>query len=297
MAIASPGEQVAGPNCVPSRYGLLSVAEVQDMPDGHWQAGFTWDRESCEDLEVRTIACQFDTPKTTDGSGLSFPESDGFVTIAPFDCSVAGLTLSDAWMHAEARLNQGEARTIERAFWTGMDAEGNPIRGTLGVDPAIVAAPQLAPDPVTDLTPAAGAVSITDGLAMLESWAGDSMPCAPIIHAQRGVATYLAERRLIEPNGNVMYAIGTGSRVVVGGGYGVTGPAGVVPTTGEAWLFATGAVKVLRGRTFFTPDRDDYAAAVDRRVNDITVFAERPYGFALGCGVAAVRVHMRSCCC
>lgn len=287
MGIISPGVRIDGPECAPARYGLLSVAEVEDVSDGHWQGGYYHELESCDDLPVQTVACASpDEEKPSEGSGLSFPEGDAFIAIAPFRCSTGGLPLSEAWAHAQARLDQGEARTLERTFWTGVDRLGNPIRETLGVDPSLA----------EDITPGADPVNITDGMAMLESWAGENQPCAPIIHAQRGIATYLAERGLVERDGDVLRAIGTGSRVAVGGGYTLSGPAGDLPEDGGGWMFITGSVKIRRGPVFFTPDQDDVAAATDRIVNDITVFAERSYGFSLGCGIAAVRVHLQSRC-
>lgn len=283
-----PGVEVDAPACVFPRYGLLSVAEVEDVADGHWLTKFHTEIESCDDLEVRAIHCEGDArtqPKLTEGP-LDFPESDPFTLVAPFECSTGGLRLSDAWTHAENRLDQGESRSLERTFWTGRDRFANELGGTMGGDPDAV-----------DLTPGTGAVSITDGFALLEQWAGENMPCGPVLHAARGLGVYLAERNLIEPSGNVMYSSGTGSRVAVGGGYNTTGPDGTPAATGEGWLWVTGAIKVLRGPKFFTPDRGDVASAVDRTVNDITVFAERNYGFTRGCGLAAIRVNLKSAFC
>lgn len=287
VANMGPGVEFDAPACIPARYGLLSVAEVEDVADGHWLAKFHTELESCDDLEVRAIHCEGDArtePKLTEGP-LDFPESDPFTLVAPFECSTGGMTLSEAWDHAAARLDAGEDRALERTFWTGRDRFLNELGGTLGGDPGAL-----------DLTPIAGTASITEGVALLEQWAGENMPCAPTLHASRGLGVYLAERHLIEPSGNVMYSRGTGSRVAIGGGYSSTGPDGVAAPAGEGWLWVTGSIKVLRGPVWFTPDRGDMGAAVDRTINDITVFAERNYGITRGCGLAAVRVTLTSCC-
>lgn len=378
MSITTPGERVDAPACVPLRYGLLSVAEVDDRADGHWGLGFHHEQLTCEDIESRVMTCPPDNePKDTD-SDLDFPESDPLTLIAPFKCATGRMTLARAWELADQRLERGEARAIEKAFWTGLDTAGNPIRQTLGGSSDVV-----------DLTPVAGAVDITGGLAMLESWAGEFMPCGPIIHAQRGIGVYLAERNLTEAQGQVLYSKGTGSRVSLGGGYQATGAQGPVPggtfsttvddamtafvllddcvegvfvdwgdglgpvaevcpvdpadpivhvyaaddtyeitvtgpggfsvgpvtvttgtdesqdvegtgtpavTAGESWMFVTGSIKILRGPKFNTPEPGDLAGAVDRLVNDITVFAERNYAFEYECGVAAVRVRLNTCC-
>lgn len=297
MTYGNPGPRVEPPGCVPPRYGLLSVAEVEDVPDGHWLAGFHTQIESCDDLETRVVNCTEDqTPKETT-SGLVFPESDAFTVVAPFKCSTGGLTVADAWGHAANRLYQGESRSLERVFWSGRDDAGNIVASTLGAAVVDDGDNQLEPGEMFDLTPLSGAVSITDGLALLESWAGEHMPCAPVVHSARGIATYLAERSLVSAEGQVMFTNGAGSRVAVGGGYLTSGPNGVAAPAGEAWMWVSGAVKVLRGPVFMTPDSGDTAAAVDRALNDVTVYAERNYAFTRGCGLAAIRVNLKSCCC
>jgi hypothetical protein len=280
----SAGVQVDGPSCVPAKFGLASVAEIEDREKGHWLDGVHYDRLSCDDLLVVSQFCEPHT-KTDSASGVDFPESDTFAIIAGYECSAAGDTLAVAWDRAAKRLDQGAARSVERAFWTGQDSAGNNLRQSLGQNPDVV-----------DVTPVGGAVSITDGFAMLESWGGENMACQPILHAARGLGVYLAERNVIEHDGDVMYSRGTGSRVSIGGGYLVSGPDTVAAAAGEGWLFVTGSVKILRAPTFFTPDRDDDAAALDRVLNDVAVFAEREYAILLECGVAAVRVNIQSCC-
>lgn len=287
----SGGTLVPGAACVPARYGLLTVAEVDDRAEteGHWEMGFRQIVESCSGVLVLSNDCSGVSENKADSidDGYLTRDGDPFTLIAGYHCSVGGsLPLSGAWDLAETRLSQGEARAVERTFWTGLDGIGTAIRGGLGSAGAAA----------INVTPTSDAVSLTDGVALLEEWAGENMSCAPIIHANRAVATYLAERQLVEPSGQVMYMKGTGSRVAVGGGYLGTGPNAVANATGEAWLFASGAVKVLRSPMFHTPPRGEDAAAVDRILNDVTVFAERTYGFTRDCGLAAVKVALGSCC-
>lgn len=271
------GVLVDPPGCTPPRFGLLSVAEVEDRTDGHWELGVNYDLMSCEDLITVEVCPVLPEDKTPSATGWNNATSSPFALVAGYKCSTGGRTrLSEAWDYAGKRLDRGEGRSLERRFWT-VDLAG-------------------ATD-VVDLTPEGGAVAITDGLAMLESALGDCSPCNPIIHASRGMGTYLAERHLIGAEGNVMTALGTGSQVAVGGGYPLTGPAGDEPAAGEAWIFGTGSVKILRGSTFFTPDRSDTAASVDRAINDQMVFAERFYAALLDCCKFAVRVNLKSCCC
>lgn len=294
MAITGTGDGgvlVAPPACVPARYGLLSVAEVEDRPDGHWLAGVEYELETCEDLFVLTPKCNqvivdLDVKDPDGGTVDGENFSDPFTLVAGYKCGTGGRLLSEAWEHAEIRLDRGESRALERTFWTGLDRAGNEIRQSLGSNADAV-----------DLTPGGGALSITDGVAVLESWAGENYPCSPIIHAQRGLGVYMGQSGLVAADKNEELRVtGTGSRVVIGGGYQSTGPLGGVPDAGEGWIFVTGSIKVLRAPTFFTPDRGDDGAAVDRVVNDVTVYAERTYAIQQDCIIGAVRVLLQSCC-
>lgn len=283
---SGPGVEIDGPICDPSPYGIFSVATIEDLPEGHWMDGTFHEQESCDDLLVVSQFCEPHT-KTDSAAGPAFPESDTFVVVAGYECATAGDTLAVAHDRAEERLAQGEERSVERTFWTGKDGTpaANTVRTNLNQNPDAV-----------DLTPGGVATSITNGLALLESWAGENMACRPVLHVNRGVAVYLDKHDHIRPDGDVMFVRSTGSRVVVGGGYLVTGPNGVAAPAGEGWLYITGAVKILRSPVFFTPPRDDQAAAVDLQINDVAVFAERFYSVSLGCGLAAVRVTLTDCC-
>jgi hypothetical protein len=136
---------------------------------------------------------------------------------------------------------------------------------------------------------------------VLESFAADCFDCEPIIHANRGMAPFIAERNLLVPDGDQLRMLGTGTLFVPGGGYAATGPDESAESgeelVGEAWMYITGSVAVTHTPTFFTPGRDDYAGSVDRLVNDITVYAERNVVIELGCCVGAVRVTLTACCC
>lgn len=287
--VDSGGTLITPPACTPAKFSLLSTIEVEDRTetDGHWQAGYSWDQNSCEDLVVVQACPPALEDKSASLEGVETFVGDPFTMVAGYACSAGGRPLDAAWTFAQERLDRGENRSAERTFWTGVDLGGNPIRGTLRHpfdDPD-----DLAPD----VTPVPGtAVSLTTGLALLEDYMGDCYPCAPLIHASRGVAVGLAERNLIYDNGQVLYVVGTGTRLVVGGGYQTAGPDGDDASAGEAWIFATGALKALRSPSFFTPPEGDTAAAVNRQINDIEVFAERTYGFIHDCCVAAVLVEL-----
>lgn len=288
------GEQVNGPNCVPSRYGLLSVAEIEDRVDGHWESseGVEYDLATCEDLFV-TTACGVNPSgvKDPDGGTVSTEQSGAFALVAGYRCSTGGRPMEEAWNHADARLSRGELRALERTFWVGESIEGNIIPQALGNNVEAV-----------DLTGTPGTPDdITMALSALEDWAGDAYPCSPVIHVTRGLAVLLAERGLIERDGTLMLSAGTGSRIVVGGGYVDSGPTigedpQLVTPAGATWMYATGGIKVLRGPVFHTPDRGAVSASIDRSINSQVVFAERSYAFVQDCILGAVLVDKQSCC-
>lgn len=283
------GTLVTGPACRPAPFGLLSVADVEDRADleGHWLNGVSVDINSCDALQIHSACATNPMPsKADDATSFVTADSDPFFVVAGFKCSTGGVSGEEAREILRNRLNIGEARALETAFWTGKDAADNDIRQSLGTNPDVV-----------DLTPGGGALSITDGIVVLESFAGDNYPCSPIIHGNRGMATYMAERNIVERDGNRLLMRATGTSVAVGGGYGATGPAGDVPDAGEGWLYITGGVKILRGTTSYIPGSPNDPSVIDRLKNDQAAFAERPYAIALDCLIGAVRVVTQSAYC
>jgi hypothetical protein len=286
--VGDGGVLVDPPGCKPANFGLLSVAEVEDRTDGHWETGIEYDLLTCDDLFVVTACPPGDVPgydKTPDGGVVSTAFGDPFTVVASYKCSVPGAPVEDAWRYAGERLSRGEAKTVERTFWTGKDVQGQDVRRSLGNN-----------DEVVDLTPSGGAADITAGVAMLEQWAAENLTCAPVLHASRMLGVYFGEHGLVERDGSSLTSHGTGTDIVIGGGYLLNGPEGGDPDEGEAWIYITGGIKVIRGPVFFTPPRGENGAAVNRSLNDITVFAERTYAIEQDCGVAAVRVVLQSCC-
>lgn len=283
------GVQVTGPTCVPTRYGLLSVAEIEDRVGGHWEGseGLEYDLETCEDL-FATTACGVNPSGVKDPAGgtVSTEQSGAFALVAGYRCSTGGRPANEAWDHADARLNRGELRALERTFWTGLSVEGNEIPQSLGSNADAV-----------DLTTVPGTPeNLTAGLAILEAWAGDVYPCSPIIHANRGLGVLLAERNLTERDGGILISSGTGSRVVIGGGYLATGPLGDEPEDGSSWMYITGSIKVLRGPVFHNPEPGAVAASIDRSINSQIVFSERTYAFVQDCIIGAVLVDNATLC-
>lgn len=81
---------------------------------------------------------------------------------------------------------------------------------------------------------------------------------------------------------------------MIGSGYPGTGPAGAAPAAGSTWVFATGPVAVWRSDVYMVPN--DLSEAVDRSINDVTVYAERYYAVGYSCAVLAVNVDLTCAC-
>jgi len=280
--IGSPGSgvEIDGPKCGSIRFGLLDIAEVEDGPD-HFELGFHHRELACSGITSTVVSCipEFgDHPaKDTDGSGLTWPFSNTFALIAPWECSTFGIPIDESYRLAEARLDRGEDREVERVFWTGIDSAGNAVTETIGNASPV------------ELNPA-GAVDLTTAIGLLEEWAGAENPCLPTLHMPRVLAAALDERNLATTYSDGVRRRSTLNPVVLGSGYTRDLP-GFPVGPGEAYIAITGGVKILKGVTFFAATEDDPASIVNREVNDQVVFAEKTFGFALsGCAVAVAKV-------
>lgn len=285
MTIAGDGgTRVDGPECRPSRFGLKSAANVTEKSGDEWARGLEWDQLECGyDPGIVSGQCPaLPEQLKLSSRGFDTPYADAFAVYAGWECS-AITAQADAWDNAEELMLRNWWRTLERTLWVGIDQDGNTVRSSLS--------------DYEDLTPGGGALDIVSGVAALESFAGDCNDCEPLIHANRGLATYMAGRNLVERDGSQMRMIGTGSLFVPGAGYLADAPGGgAAVDAGEAWMVVSGGINITHGNTFFTPERDDLAGSVNRSINDITVYAERMAAFQVSCCIGAVRVTLDSCC-
>lgn len=138
----------------------------------------------------------------------------------------------------------------------------------------------------TDLTPAGGAVTPTQGLALLEGHASWNYAGAPTIHAPRSVGSLLGQNNQIVRKGDAFYTF-QGSPLASGGGYEQPnqGPTGAAPATGEKWVYASGGVSIARGELFSHTE-------LNRDTNELVTLVERMYVAAVDCYTSAVRVKL-----
>ncbi|MER6828882.1 hypothetical protein ABT352_23075 [Streptosporangium sp. NPDC000563] len=262
----------------PMPNGLLGgCTTILDVEDPHELLGVDWISLSCKEAHP-TDWC----PTDDAGNPLPAPgpktferpdsETAGPVTIyAGAVCSAPGFSYAEAEQHARAGLSQGEGRALEEWFWRDV----------------------LAPKAV-DRTPAAGPVSVTQGIAILEGWLAADYGGVGVIHVPAGAAALLGRFSQLMVQGSRLRTW-LGNCVVLGAGYAVnTGPDGTPAPAGQAWLYASGPVVVRRGPVDVIPGQAP--ASVNIRNNDRLVLAERTFVPSTTCAVEAVLVDLCLCC-
>lgn len=286
MAYTPCGLQVPGPKNTPEKYGLLTVAEPITPEDGHWEGGITWDDELCSSIHTSSEYCPIPvsgfTPKISDRDFQSCC-ADPFLVYASYDCPPVGTLAKDAFEIAEKRLKIREARAVERTFWTGITEDG------IQINPSLAFGNSECGSAPINLTAPAGPVGMIASMAVLESALGDCAPGTGVIHANYGVASFLAASFLIYQQGDAWYTV-TGQRLAIGAGYPGSGPANTDPAPGTTWIFATGPIIIYRSEPFLTPER--LKEAVDARLNSVQVYAERVYAVGWSCCLFAIQVSL-----
>jgi len=150
-----------------------------------------------------------------------------------------------------------------------------------GVEKALQA--DVLNDLAVDLTPTPGTpvTNIKYAFGLLEQYAADHYTGRPLLHGNK-VAVSLASEFLADA-GSFRLHSKLGTPIAVGGGYGPEGPDSVTAGAGEAWLYVTGGVTILRGPL-------DVYPATNLKGNRAVVLAERTYVPVVDSFVAAILV-------
>ena len=129
------------------------------------------------------------------------------------------------------------------------------------------------------MAPAAGAVHITSGVGLLETWLGTTYGGEGVIHAPLGTAALMTRFSVTRiPREDECIRTLAGDSVVLGAGYSANqGPVADVndpepAPEGEAWLYITPPMRIRRDDRVIVQARQ--VQAVDTAVNDIRVLAE-----------------------
>ena len=150
---------------------------------------------------------------------------------------------------------------------------------TYGVEKALQAG--VLNDMATDLTPTSGTpvTNIKYAIGVLEQYAADSYVGLPLLHGNRAAVSLMSD--FITDTGGFKLFTKQGTPIANGGGYGPDGPDTAGP--GEAWLYISGAVTILRGPL-------DVYPAHNLKGNRSLALAERTYVPVVDSFVAAILV-------
>lgn len=200
---------------------------------------------------------------------------------AGFECSAIGMSHAEAQQAALDQLIRGEQFTLEDHFMRRWLADATHT---------------------TDLTPVAGAVHIVNGIGLLEDRLAVEYGGQGLIHVPIGAASLLSMHRVVDHvREEECPRTLAGNGIILGAGYTANvgpavPPAAPVPApAGEAWLYATGPMRIRRDDRVLT--MRDQSQSVNTVNNDRRALAETTFVPEVACPRAwAVRVTLSACC-
>lgn len=252
--------------------GLLEAATGPlDLPTHAATSGAVYNSDSCGEARLYPQPCitpPYPTMVFDEGEGLTKVYS--FEVYASHICGSFSYPFEEATRRARARLQMGEARAVELAFW-------GPTTGDVpGVIQQIHAAAAT--------TILADAPNVVEAVSLLEQQMATVYGGVALIHARPRMGAYLGARGVLTEKSpdRTHY----GSKVVLGGGYLGNGPDGTAVDATSEFMIATGRVIVWRSEIWSSPN----IQMLDRATNQLGVLARRSYAIAVECGVASVQV-------
>jgi hypothetical protein len=264
---------VAEPTPQPVGYGLYSAATVLDPADPKAQNGVQWEPSTCGVASPFKVRCPTPDPLPAP-NGWPVVQAYPFGVGAGVACKTVGISTADLRDRARNLLRLTEEHAVEFGYWTGQFYDPSVPGMYLAHTDATVLS-------VTPVAPKAA-------LGMLEDAIGDMTGAVGVIHAARHAVGVLASDMGLRQQGGRLLTI-LDTPVAAGAGYPGTGPDGTRPA-GTSWLYATGAVQVVRGPVQdLAPNPRD---SLDRSTNDARVHAVRLVSPGHNCGVVAVPINL-----
>lgn len=143
----------------------------------------------------------------------------------------------------------------------------------------------------TDITPAAGAVDPSVGLALLESHAAANYAGQATIHMPRTIGSLVTRNGQAELVGNTLIS-SLGSKIAADPGYEFpnNSPTNTAPAAGELWVYASGEVTVAASEVVQKSGLDLVETTDSNRFR---ILRERMYLATVDCYTAAVRVKVQ----
>jgi hypothetical protein len=264
MPLANP-VYIEAPQVALAPGGLYAVANVMEGDVHIGASGFQYLSENCG------VASGLDDPACLTAEARAektFGETTVVASTDPF-AVYKGVTCVD--------LHDDDSGWAER---------GLELTEHIAVEEGVMA--QLLAD-ATDITPTPGtAIPVRHGVALLEGIAAAEYGGVPIMHMARSTATIGFSERVLEHDAGFTVSTMQGVPVANGGGYELNlGPDGDPAAAGEAWIYITGAVTVVRG-----PVVTNRVLAAGEHLNLQQALAERLVAVSAECIKYAVLVEL-----
>ncbi len=257
------------PSALP--YNLLSVAQVEPVTDARFENGVGYFPYPCGPAKKFDQCATVVVAKTT---STTTPATDfgAFTVYLATTCTMRGVGNDvDEWnRRIMASFEAYEPQQVELEFWEGGIQPNNPHLTT--------SSPTLPNGSTT--------TNLVNGLAMLEG----VIVRDAVIHMSRRMAVAMASQRLVRDYGDGVLRTPLGTPVVAGAGYTGKEPSGQPANAGTVeWIYATTKPSIFRSQAVLLPGTP--AEALNRTLNDYTIYAERQYVVAFDqCLRAAVRI-------
>lgn len=285
----APKESVTAIPVSPPLISLLTSAEVINEPATRWEAGITYEPESCGTDSTGTVDPCASAQKTIElgpGDNISV---DVFGIYAGDSCSTFGSAARDFQGRAKRKLAACESRLIEAEIWSGAQTQSASWSNRYLND--------------GNSTTVAEGLGVVDAFACLEQALMQCLCGRGMIHATISTVNYWINERLISKeivNGRAQLQSALGTIVVPGAGYDGSGPAsapgegdGPAAEDGAVWAYATSMIGIRLSPTVVLPDNQ--AAALNRRTNVLEYRAERLVAAGWDCCQLAVSIDQSAC--
>lgn len=252
--------------------GLLEAATGPlDLPPHAFTSGASYYADSCGEARLYPQPCI-----TPPYPAMTFDPGDGLVKVFSFEvyasyiCGAQGVSFEEANRRVRARLQMGEARAVELAFWGPTTGD---VPGVIQQIHAAAATPILA-----------DAANVVEAVSLLEQQMVSVYGGKPMIHARPRMAAYLGSRGVLADKDHRYTHYG--SRVVFGAGYLGNGPDGTAVDATSEFMVATGRVIIWRSGIWDSKE----IQVLDKTTNQVGVLARRSYAIGVECGVTSVQV-------
>lgn len=255
-----------------SPYGLLSKAsKVIDLSDssGHWVSGFTHDIVDTG-LDVKNIPIRSGDPNVDFEQVLKSVSGSPVLEYSPFmiesrqSGGTMGVSPEEYEKDAKDTLILATQRAVEVEFWGGKLSKLINDENPLYASPKSFVYNRYANDSANYVEKiGTGAVSVRQGLSLLEEALGETIGFEGVIHAPRRLASLARIREYLKDD---VLRTNLHTPVIAGTGYTKIG--------GKYYMVGTGPVTVVLGDIQVFPDT--VQQSVNVRNNTVEYIAQRP---------------------